>query len=114
MTCCKYSAGMLRHAVAFERQGLTADGTGGAVQAWSALSGSPTRGMMKAVSGGERFASARVEATVQFRLVVRFFSGLLESDRVMFRGKAYNIRFINNDEFADKWLIIDLTGGVAP
>ena len=36
-----------------------------------------------------------------------------EADRVLFRGLVYNIAWINNVEFADRWLEIDLTGGVA-
>jgi hypothetical protein len=40
-------------------------------------------------------------------------AGLLESDRVVIRTKAHNIRFINNVEFADRWLEIMVDGGVA-
>lgn len=113
MKCCQYSAGMLRHVVSFERETLTADGSGGTSSTWAAITFAPSRGNMSAVSGGERFASARTEATVRYRLVVRYFSGLLPRDRVVFNGAAYQIRFINNVEFANKWLVIDLDGGVA-
>jgi SPP1 family predicted phage head-tail adaptor len=65
------------------------------------------------VSGSERYASDRVEATIRLRLVVRYTTALRESDRVQIRNKLHNIRFIDNIEFANKWLQVDIDGGVA-
>lgn len=113
MRCCDYTAGMLKEPVEFQRKTNTTDGAGGFTAAWGAISGAPTRASVKALSGMERWASDRTEATSRWRVAVRFWDGLLESDRVVIRGKAYNIRFINNVELADKWLVIDLSGGVA-
>ena len=39
--------------------------------------------------------------------------GLSEADRVIIRGRVHNIRFVDNIEFANKWLQIDVDGGVA-
>jgi SPP1 family predicted phage head-tail adaptor len=69
--------------------------------------------MVKAMSGGERWASQRTEATASHKIVVRWFDGLTEVDRVVIRGRAYNIRFIDNVEFQDKWLHITAEVGVA-
>ena len=113
LDCSKYSAGMLKDIVEIQEATRASDGKGGIIKSWSALSGAPTRGMMRAVSGGERFASARTEATTTHRLVVRYFDGLQNGHRVMFRSKAFNITFINNVDYADKWLEISLQGGVA-
>lgn len=113
MKCCDYTAGMLKEPVTFQRETLVSDGAGGTTSTWATISGAPTRGFLKAMSGSERWASARVEANVTLRLVVRYFAGLREGDRVQVRGEAANIRFINNVEFADKWLEIDLQAGVA-
>jgi hypothetical protein len=44
---------------------------------------------------------------------VRHNAGLTEVDRVVIRGRAYNIRFIDNMEMADKWLYITAEVGVA-
>lgn len=38
---------------------------------------------------------------------------LTERDRAVIGGRAYNIRFINNLELRNRWLEIDLAGGVA-
>ena len=104
MSCSKYNAGMLNEVVDIQRATRTSDGAGGFTTVWGTLVGSPTRASVKALSGAERFASERV---------VRYFDGLLESDLIAIRGLAYNIRFINNMDLADRWLVIDLDGGKA-
>lgn len=111
--CCDMTAGMLSEPVTFQRKTLTSDGAGGMTQSWATVSGAPTRAHVRPVSGSERYASDRVEATVRLRLVVRYTTAILESDRVQIRGKVHNIRFIDNIEFKNKWLQIDVDGGVA-
>lgn len=113
MKCCDITAGQLREPVIFQRKTRTSDGAGGFTTAWPAITGAPTRAKAMFASGGERYASERVEARVSVKIAVRYFAGLLEADRVEIRGKPYNIRFINNLEFADKWLEISLDGGAA-
>jgi SPP1 family predicted phage head-tail adaptor len=113
MKCCDLNSGKLREPVTFQRKTLTSDGAGGMTQTWATVSAAPTRAYVLPVSGSERYTSDRVEATVRLRLVVRYTSGLLESDRVQIRNKVHNIRFIDNIEFANKWLQIDVDGGVA-
>ena len=113
MKCCDLNSGKLKEPVAFQRKTLTSDGAGGMTQTWATVSGAPTRAYVLPISGSERYTSDRVEATVRLRLVVRYTSGILESDRVQIRNRVHNIRFIDNIEFANKWLQIDVDGGVA-
>lgn len=113
MKCCDLNSGKLKESVTFQRKTLTSDGAGGMTQTWATVSNSPARAYVLPVSGSERYTSDRVEATVRLRLVVRYTTGLLESDRVQIRNKVHNIRFIDNIEFANKWLQIDVDGGVA-
>jgi SPP1 family predicted phage head-tail adaptor len=112
MKCCQIHAGMLRTPVQFQRAARTSDGAGGATQSWAALAGSPTRAHIKSMSGSERFASARVEAQATHRITVRYFAGLTEADAVVFGGKRANIRFINNLEQRNRWLVLDVQTGV--
>jgi SPP1 family predicted phage head-tail adaptor len=107
------NAGMLREPITFQRATKVSDGAGGYTEAWAAISGAPTQAHVKALSGGERYASERIEAGTKWRITVRYFSGLLESDRVVIRTRSHNIRFINNLELQDRWLVIDLDGGAA-
>jgi SPP1 family predicted phage head-tail adaptor len=113
LRCCEFHAGRLKEPVTFERRTLTSDGAGGQTETWAKITGSPSYAAVLPVSGSERYASDRTEAIVRLRLVVRYTSDLLESDRVKIRGKVHNIRYLDNIEFADKWLQIDVDGGVA-
>lgn len=113
MTCSKYHAGMLNTAITFERAAKTSDGAGGYSETWAELLGAPIRGHVRTLTMREQYTSDRIEARVTMRLVVRYSALLLESDRVLIRGKRYNIAGINNLEFRDRWLEIDLAGGVA-
>lgn len=111
--CCDMNSGMLREPVTFERSAKTPDGAGGFTEVWGAIAGSSARAHVKAMSGSERWASDRTEARSSWRIVVRYFSDLWESDRVVIRGRAYDINFINNVELRDRWLEIDLRLGEA-
>jgi len=116
VNCCtssKYNARQLREAVTFERVTNTADGYGARLQSWRAIIGAPTRAMVKPMSGGERYASGRTEATSTHKIVCRYFADLTEKDRVLIRGRAYNIRFIANVDFDDQWLEISAELGAA-
>lgn len=114
MACCgDYNAGMLKTPVVFQRKSQSPDGAGGWTETWAALSGSPTRAYVKAASGFERFLSNRVDAQSRWKVVVRYFSGLLEADRIQIDGRFANIRFINNVEMKNRWLEIEVEFGVA-
>jgi SPP1 family predicted phage head-tail adaptor len=104
---------MMREPVEFQRLTRTSDGAGGYSESWAAIADTPTRGMIKSMSGRERWASNRIEATSTHKMAVRYFSGLSADDRVVVRDRAYNIRFINNVDYDDTWLEIDLELGVA-
>jgi SPP1 family predicted phage head-tail adaptor len=69
--------------------------------------------MVKALSGSERWASQRVEATASHKIVIRYFADLSAADRAVIRGREYQIRWINNLDFADEWLEISAQVGVA-
>ena len=113
MKCCDLKAGMLKEPISFERMTRTSDGFGGFFEGWAVIAGTPTRAHVKPMSGGERWQSERTEATSTHKIMVRYHSGITEVDRAVIRGRAYNIRFINNLEFADKWLEISAQVGVA-
>ena len=69
--------------------------------------------MVKAMSGRERWSSERLEAIATHRVVVRYTTAIREGDRVNVRGRPCNIRFINNVDFMDRWLELDVEMGPA-
>lgn len=111
MKCCDYTPGMLREPVTFQKQVLTSIG-GGATQL-SYVDDFTARGFMKPLSGREVLYAERLDAQTRNRLTIRYTAKLTESHRAIIRGRAYNIRYLNNVEFRDRWLEIDLDGGVA-
>lgn len=112
MKCCDISAGMLNTLISIERPTKVDDGAGGYTETWARVRGSAKRAFVKSFSGSERWASERVEARTALRIVCRYTDNILQTDRVVIRNKRYDIVSINNVEFADKWLEIDLAGGV--
>jgi SPP1 family predicted phage head-tail adaptor len=109
--CCDIKLGMLRTPVEIQRQ-QTVDLGGGATEiTYSAIH--TTMGYMKPISGNERLYAERVDAQTKNRLVIRYRADLTESDRLVMRGRAYNIRALINLEFRDRWWEIHLDGGVA-
>ena len=109
----KYTGRMLREFVRFERPVETTDEYGARLKTWVSITGAPTRAMVKPMSGRERWASERVEATANYRVVTRYSTAFTERDRVVIRGRPCNIRFIANVDMMDDWLEIDVEMGAA-
>ena len=114
MKCCDITAGMLTTAVAFQRQGAATNVAGDILPgAWATITGAPVRARVVAASGFERAQVDRTDAQVVLKITARWFAGLRDSDSVVIRGKRHNIRFIDNVEFADKFMVLSVDGGVA-
>ena len=116
VNCCKpskYNGRDLSETVVFERVTNATDDYGARVQAWAKIADAPTRAMVKPMSGRERWASERTEATANYRVVTRYNNTITEKDRVLIRGRPCNIRFIANVDMNDRWLEIDVEMGAA-
>jgi SPP1 family predicted phage head-tail adaptor len=113
LACGKYNAGQLTKAVAFQRVTRAPDGVGGWSETWAAIAGAPTRAHVRQLSGGETWRFDRINAEVSLMIVTRYNASVTPADRVIFQGRAHNIREVRNVDFADKWLEIAVTGGVA-
>ena len=111
MKCCDLHAGKLRHTIELERFESVPDGAGGWTQDW--VSQGTLRAMMQPVSGRERMEYERIQATVSYRCVIRFRDDIRASDRVLYNGKAYAIRYFFDIEERRKWLEMALEEGVA-
>lgn len=112
MKCCDIVPGMLRTPFAIHRQVRTSIGGGATNLARAATAYASGRCFFKSLSGTERLYAERVDATSKHRIVIRFVTGVTESDTVIIDGRAYNVRFIDNIEKRNRWLAIDLDGGV--
>lgn len=111
MKCCDIKSADLRELVSLQSQVKTNIG-GGATEISYAEFAS-VRGWFVPLSGNEAMYAQRLDANTRNRLVIRYRMGITDSTRVVVRGKAYQIRFIENIEFRNKWYRIFLDGGVA-
>lgn len=113
MKCGDLSAGKLRTPCQFQVKSKIGDGAGGWRETWVNMPASADRCQFKMLGGGERWQAQRAEATTRNRIVTRYFAGLTEAHRVSVAGRVYNITAIDNLEMRNRWLVIDLDGGVA-
>lgn len=97
--------------VTFETPTDTADGRGGFTRTWA--TSHTARAHVRGTGGREVVINDRITAINGKRVTVRYFAGLEEKDRVTIAGRVHNIRYINNVEERNEWLVINVDGGVA-
>lgn len=56
--------------------------------------------------GREYFQAMQVQAETTVKFTIRYTSGLTADMRILFNGKTYNIDFIDNIKYANKYLEI--------
>lgn len=113
MTCCKYTAGMLREVVAIEGKTRTADGQGGFTTSWATVSGAPTRAMISAAPGSERWGFMRQVPGNGYKMVTRYFSSFTAAQRVTWKTKEYGVLGVVDPDGRGDWLEWRLSDGVA-
>jgi len=109
--CCDMTAGMLRHKVIIQRLLKTPDGSGGWTRDWSSVG--VAHAYMRASGGSERYGSDRLNSEVRYKATIRWRDNIAANDRILFDGKAFNIRTVIDLEFRKQWLELDLEDGVA-
>lgn len=82
-------SGKLRHRIAVQAVVRTADGIGGFTEAWT--TSVTLWAEVRAVSGNEYIQSGREESERQFRMWVRFNSGITTANRISWRGLILDI-----------------------
>ena len=110
----KIAAGELTQLVSFQRMAApTKDGAGGQVgpDVWNELRREFAKVQPK--SGTEKMGADRVEATAGYWFGIRARRDILESDRFVWRDRAYNIRFVPEKGPRDLFMVIECDLGVA-
>lgn len=111
--CSKYSAGQLREVVAIQSKQRIADGMGGFTEAWAAVSGAPTRAMITAAPGAERFGFMRQVPGNTYKMVTRGFASATAAQRVIWKGKEYGVLGVVDPDGRGDWAEWRLSDGVA-
>lgn len=102
MKCCDMHGGMLREPVTIQEPGLGArDDVGGYTDSWDLVAN--LRAYVKPLSGAEQFYAQRLQANASVRVTIRYRSDLTEDMRILIRTIPYQIRYIENMEFRNRW-----------
>lgn len=100
------AAGKLRHVVTLKRKTQTADGLGGFADSWATLA--TARAELWTVGGSERQMAAQNHAVLTHRCRIRSYAGLTTADIVVLGSRSFNILFINDVEFRNREMVLDL------
>ncbi len=106
-------AGLLRERVRLERLVQERDEVGQAVQRWALLQpDGEVWARVEPLGGREGFGQQQFVATGDVRITIRVRSDLTPRDRVIHRGRAYDI--VSTAEDADALLIVGRARADAP
>lgn len=116
VSCCsKYNARQLKSRITIQSKTQVSDSMGGWTETWSA--GTAVWAMWKPMSGNERVQAMRIQPGLSVRAVIRFRGNAQgapyysAADRVVYRGRTYNITAIVDVDDAGEWLELFLTEG---
>lgn len=113
--CSKYRARDLSAQIAIERKTQAADGMGGSTETWAEVGS--VRAMWRPLSGSERYQAMRITSQPRATAIIRFrgdsFGAPFYSaaDRVVYRGRTYNIESVIDVDDAGEWLELSLVEG---
>ena len=108
-----YRPGELDQRVTLQKEEFTADGMGGQTSAW--VDQATVWAHVRARTGRERLHSDMLAAEGGYMVVIRNRRDLDidASWRVLWRGKALNVRFLEDNGPRDMYLVLDCDQGVA-
>lgn len=111
MKCCDITASKLKNRVILQRIEIVEDGSGGSTRTWQTVQS--IWAYLVQTGGGERYQQERLTATANFKAIIRYRADVSPVNRIVFQGVAYQIRSVDDIEFAHKFLQLTLESGVA-
>ena len=109
VACAVVCAGDLKYPVGVQVLGKIPDGSGGYVQDWSDVFTINCK--IKQSGGKEQFKHEAIEASAPVKFWTNYTSDINETHRLVFRGKNYNIRYLDDIESDMRWLEIGTERG---
>lgn len=104
-------AGDLDQRIRIEAKARVEDAGGGAAEAWTLVAAVWAQAWP--VSGRERAEAQQVEASTLMRFKVRRRADVTAGMRIVWQGRAHNIRFVADAGSRAPFLTIDAEAGVA-
>lgn len=105
-----YSAGELRERVTIQTKTRTRDAMGGYVESWTDTA--TLWALVRPMSGGERAQAGQQQSAADYKVVIRYRSGITPQQRLVWRGTPLNIRFIADRGPRALYLEIEAEKGV--
>jgi SPP1 family predicted phage head-tail adaptor len=87
------------------------DDIGGNSKIW--VTNKNLKAFIKPMTGSERLHNQRLESKLSHRVFIRYISDILNTDRINYNGRHFQIRAIINIEERNKWLELHCEEGVA-
>lgn len=94
----------LRHRIKFQTLGLTSDGQGGSVEAWTDFA--EVWAEVKPSSGRERIYAQRVEDIYDHKISIRYLEGINTTMRILFDNRIFQIKAIQKDIESRFWMTL--------
>jgi len=108
--CCDIKAGDLRNQVSLQRKQINSDGAGGTVVTWVEYATPWCKITPK--TGNEKIYLGRLDAQGLSSVTTRYMSTIIESDKLVFKNKEFQIRSIINIEERNKYTEMLIERGV--
>ncbi|WP_346914231.1 phage head closure protein [Clostridium sp.] len=96
--------GDLRHRITFQKLTTEVNENGFEIEAWQDYK--TVWSSVSNLSGREYYQAASIQAEKTVKFLVRYVEDIDESMRILFKYKQYNITFIDNIKYVNKYIEI--------
>ena len=104
--------GARRNKISLQRRTRVDDGYGGGDNVWTEYAS--VWGNITQASGGEKLHGMQLENPVTHKIKIRYRTDVLGSDRIVYKGRNFNIRSSPDQDERRRFIIIKAEEGVAP
>lgn len=105
------NAGKLRHRVTIQQKIIGVDAFGGPDETWVDV-GVDVPASIEPLQGRELASAQTVNAETTTRIGMRYRSGLIPANRIIFEGKFYNLQSVIDPDLRHRELIIMASEGL--
>jgi SPP1 family predicted phage head-tail adaptor len=111
MNTCDLHSGLLQHHVTVQRLTLVPDGGGGGQSVWATLY--QPWAYITPVGTWEKMSGMQLESPITHSIYIRYYDDINPRDRIVHRGRIFNIRSIIDMEEKKIFLELKCEEGVA-
>ena len=116
----RLGGGFLRRRIELQRKTSTPDGAGGSTKGFETYD--TVFAEWRPLSGKDRLQAEQIQSAVGYRVLIRFKPSptnpqapfVKAEDRILYKGRPYNIRAVIDVEDRRRWLELDVESGVSP